>query len=101
MATLVTLVSIGAGIAVFGHFYNLHQKRQKEISAAGEAIREIETAAATERLKAKAEKDGIACPKCGFSVRLRVARRGRRKGQSFMGCSRYPTCDGTRPLTEK
>ncbi|TBC95138.1 hypothetical protein ELH26_14405 [Rhizobium leguminosarum] len=30
-------------------------------------------------------------------MRLRTARRGRRSGSNFWGCTRYPTCRGTRP----
>lgn len=37
------------------------------------------------------------CPNCGSSMRLRTARRGHRRGNKFWGCSRYPTCHGTRP----
>jgi ssDNA-binding Zn-finger/Zn-ribbon topoisomerase 1 len=28
----------------------------------------------------------------------RRARRGRRRGRLFYGCSRYPSCRGTRPF---
>lgn len=37
------------------------------------------------------------CPICGSAMRLRTARRGRRSGSNFWGCTRYPTCKGTRP----
>jgi restriction system protein len=37
-----------------------------------------------------------ACPECGSSMSMRVARRGRKVGQRFWGCSRYPACKGTR-----
>ncbi|MFA1624614.1 topoisomerase [Rhizobium mongolense] len=37
------------------------------------------------------------CPICGSAMRLRTARRGRRPGSSFWGCTRFPTCRGTRP----
>ncbi|MDI5924551.1 topoisomerase [Rhizobium leguminosarum] len=37
------------------------------------------------------------CPICGSAMRLRTARRGRRPGSNFWGCTRYPTCRGTRP----
>lgn len=36
------------------------------------------------------------CPVCGSGMRLRTARRGKRAGRQFWGCSRYPTCQGTR-----
>lgn len=37
------------------------------------------------------------CPLCGAPMVLRVARRGGGAGREFWGCSRYPTCKGTRP----
>lgn len=36
------------------------------------------------------------CPVCGSGMHLRTARRGKRAGRQFWGCSRYPTCQGTR-----
>lgn len=38
------------------------------------------------------------CPRCGRVMRRRVARRGSRAGRYFWGCSRYPSCRGTRPI---
>lgn len=35
----------------------------------------------------------ILCDKCNSPMVIRVSRRGR-----FLGCSRYPECDGTKPL---
>ena len=34
------------------------------------------------------------CPRCGSSMRQRMARRGRYAGKPFYGCSRYPACKG-------
>lgn len=39
---------------------------------------------------------GPACPSCGAGMVLRVQRRGRRPGNVFYGCRRYPHCRGTR-----
>lgn len=36
------------------------------------------------------------CPRCGTPMRRRTARRGARAGHQFWGCSRYPSCTGTR-----
>ncbi len=36
------------------------------------------------------------CPVCGGPMRLRLARQGRRAGESFWGCCSYPACCGTR-----
>ncbi len=37
------------------------------------------------------------CPNCGAGMVRRTARRGSRRGNQFWGCSRYPSCRGTRP----
>ena len=37
------------------------------------------------------------CPKCGSRMVKRTARRGYNAGSQFWGCSRYPSCKGTRP----
>jgi DNA-binding helix-hairpin-helix protein with protein kinase domain len=36
------------------------------------------------------------CPICGSSMLQRMARRGRKTGTMFWGCSKYPRCKGTR-----
>ncbi|WP_167332133.1 helix-hairpin-helix domain-containing protein [Pseudomonas vranovensis] len=36
------------------------------------------------------------CPICGASMVRRTARKGRRVGSQFWGCSKYPACKGTR-----
>lgn len=38
------------------------------------------------------------CPLCGKPMRRRTARRGRRAGASFLGCSAFPNCRATLPL---
>jgi DNA-binding helix-hairpin-helix protein with protein kinase domain len=38
------------------------------------------------------------CPRCHTPMVRRTARRGRRAGRAFWGCSRYPSCRGTRPI---
>ncbi|SCX28058.1 putative protein with protein kinase and helix-hairpin-helix DNA-binding domains [Agrobacterium sp. DSM 25558] len=38
------------------------------------------------------------CPICGSRMRYRTARRGARTGKAFWGCSRFPTCRGTRNI---
>jgi len=42
----------------------------------------------------------VLCPKCNSRMELRTARRGRNAGGNFYGCSRFPTCRGTRDYTE-
>jgi DNA-binding helix-hairpin-helix protein with protein kinase domain len=39
-----------------------------------------------------------ACPRCGQKMVKRQARLGRNAGSYFWGCSRYPTCKGTRSI---
>lgn len=36
------------------------------------------------------------CPKCGRAMVVRTAKRGANAGNSFLGCSTYPACNGTR-----
>jgi four helix bundle suffix protein len=38
-----------------------------------------------------------ACPTCGQPMVLRTARKGKKAGQTFWGCSGYPDCNGTLP----
>jgi hypothetical protein len=38
-----------------------------------------------------------ACPLCGSPMVLRTAKQGKRAGQRFWSCSRFPDCRGTRP----
>jgi hypothetical protein len=41
------------------------------------------------------------CPECGRAPMVeRVARRGKRIGERFLGCRAYPQCRGTRPIVE-
>jgi restriction system protein len=66
-----------------------------------EMIREKKTAAAleAEELKSNVVLPLIPrCPKCGESLVLRTAKKGKNAGQQFWGCSRFPHCRGTRPL---
>jgi DNA-binding helix-hairpin-helix protein with protein kinase domain len=44
-----------------------------------------------------AKPGGLQCPTCGSRMVARTAKRGRRAGSKFWGCSRYPNCRGTRP----
>lgn len=41
------------------------------------------------------------CPKCGSSMQLRTARRGRNAGNQFWGCSAFPSCRGTRDVDDE
>ena len=39
-----------------------------------------------------------ACPRCGATMTKRVAKTGARAGQSFWGCSTFPSCRGAREI---
>jgi hypothetical protein len=41
-----------------------------------------------------------ACPLCGATMRVRLAKKGRHSGEEFWGCSDYPRCRGIRPYTQ-
>lgn len=52
-------------------------------------------------VKDKAAAEGAPrCPKCGAPMRERMIRKGSRQGEHFWGCTDYPNCDGTRPMTK-
>ena len=36
----------------------------------------------------------ILCPNCGASMQIRTAKRGRYSGKQFLGCSKFPQCNG-------
>jgi DNA-binding helix-hairpin-helix protein with protein kinase domain len=38
------------------------------------------------------------CPRCNSAMTKRVAKRGLKAGNHFWGCTRYPTCKGTRTI---
>ena len=42
----------------------------------------------------------VYCPKCGAVMRKRQAKRGPNGGGYFYGCSRYPRCNGIRPIDQ-
>ena len=52
----------------------------------------------TQPTSAPAQSHAVTCPRCGSPMVRRTARRGARAGKTFWGCSRYPTCTGTRPI---
>lgn len=39
------------------------------------------------------------CPMCGVTMALRTAKKGSQAGSQFWGCTKYPSCRGTRPLS--
>ena len=55
--------------------------------------------AAPARVIPRPPENGLpACPLCGSEMRTRTARHGRNRGNTFLGCSTYPRCRGTRQI---
>lgn len=56
-----------------------------------------------ERLEARKTQSSITgaptCPKCGKPMFRRVQRKGQMQGREFWGCSGYPNCNGTLPIS--
>ena len=48
---------------------------------------------------AVANQIAVVCPRCGHPMMRRIARQGPNAGQAFWGCSDYPNCRGTLPIT--
>jgi ssDNA-binding Zn-finger/Zn-ribbon topoisomerase 1 len=55
-------------------------------------------AAGTRTAPSPAQTHAASCPRCGSRMVRRTARRGSRAGKPFWGCSRFPSCTGTRPV---
>lgn len=53
-----------------------------------------------ERRKQPLEQEVPACPLCGKAMILRTARKGKKAGSSFWGCSGFPECKGIRSNAE-
>jgi len=51
----------------------------------------------SEKAVVKAEAKQL-CPDCQSPMKLRTAGSGKNKGKKFFGCSKYPSCKGTRSL---
>ena len=94
-AFLVTIISLVGGVVVF-RAISAPLDREK---AAKEAALVAEREQWSEQRKAAAKAEGTDCPKCGHPLQLRTAKRGRNSGSQFWGCSRYPSCKGTRPFS--
>jgi restriction system protein len=61
---------------------------------------------ATERLRHRQTSDRESpadappkCPQCGALMALRTAKSGKNAGSQFWGCTKYPECKGTAPLS--
>jgi restriction system protein len=87
-------------VVTSGHF-----TREAEAFVAGKAMELIDGGQLLEivrgvqtnpRKTAPASTQTPVCPKCGSAMILRTAKKGPNAGNSFWGCSTYPTCTGTR-----
>ncbi|MDD5204238.1 MAG: four helix bundle suffix domain-containing protein [Desulfobacterales bacterium] len=50
------------------------------------------------RKKPSKQQQAPACPLCGKAMVMRTARKGKKAGSTFWGCSGFPECKGTRPV---
>jgi hypothetical protein len=41
------------------------------------------------------DRDNLLCPVCGGEMVIRIAKRGRNRGNKFYGCRAFPNCRGT------
>lgn len=73
-----------------------HNKHVKEIVAAKEAPKKVETVisktAISKAVISKTEASTPACEKCGSGMVLRKAKQGNNAGNQFWGCSNFPKC---------
>ena len=61
----------------------------------------VEERGKSDRSDTSDESDHPTCPLCGKGMRRRTAKQGPQAGQPFWGCSGYPACRGTRPLSAR
>lgn len=61
--------------------------------------KEQRSAPAAEHSAARPSISPPVCPACRSTMVRRVAKRGERAGQAFWGCSTYPACRATRPMS--
>jgi restriction system protein len=64
-----------------------------------ELIDSVRTAPHVEKPTASSHPTSQLCPECGATMTVRTARRGASAGSRFWGCSKYPACRVTRPLS--
>jgi hypothetical protein len=89
--------------------WNLYQKAEAEEATrraeAGAQASTVRQAYAVEQAKRYDESGGLegapACNLCGALMMKRRAKRGKRSGSLFWGCSNYPRCKGTKSIEGK
>ena len=93
-AILTSLFSVVGGLGIWG----VIERENDKLREIERKHREQERQAQISQLKERAKSEGIDCPKCGYPLKRRAAIKGKNKGHAFLGCSRYPQCDGTRRI---
>ncbi|HOI54060.1 MAG TPA: topoisomerase DNA-binding C4 zinc finger domain-containing protein [Phycisphaerae bacterium] len=69
------------------------------VSAPNPADGNAEPGVLAERPPADGQPTPPTCPLCGATMTLRTARRGKKAGDQFWGCQRYPKCKGIAPVS--
>lgn len=92
VAVLMTLLSASGGFAIGKWLVFKRDRSAREGQAQFE--REPISGPKPTRAATDADRSSPACPLCGSTMRVRVAKKGRFRGQQFWGCSSYPRCKG-------
>ena len=79
--------------------FGLIQQAKTAQAGAGRATRSSSARAAPVAVEAPAALKAISCPICSGAMVQRMAKRGDNAGKAFWGCTGYPSCRGTRPLS--
>lgn len=97
--------SLAAGGAAWFFF---QRRRERQLPPRRQHISPIGPVEPTSRLAPLPDRDEMEvkpivenpCPSCGSRMVRRLAKRGRNSGRYFWGCSKYPACHGTKPISE-
>lgn len=75
------------------------ESQAREFTEKGGFTERLHATRSRARAATGASPEGPPCPLCGQPTRRRTAAKGPRAGQSFWGCSAYPDCRGTLPIS--
>lgn len=94
--------AVGGFVVASGEFTEEAKRfaegRAIELVPAENILRMVEATKALHTNAAHSANAQQKCPNCGSAMVLRTAKRGDHSGAAFMGCSRYPSCRGIRPV---
>lgn len=98
---VVTAVGASKGIVVCSGSYtkdaiDFAKNNNIELVDGNALARLIATVQNKKQIHVKSENNG--CPVCGSHMVHRIAKKGQNAGTSFLGCSRFPKCRGTKKL---